>query len=237
MMSEIGAAPASEASSSNRLKWLFFPSGLVSENRQTERRLAALIWLAMPCVLYLLRTHPGGFGGLITDPVYFSLALVYTTAVVVATYGALWGLTRMASAGTDSATRSKRKIILRAWMDAIIPCFALTAIVLSASIWISMEWLQDRGNRVAIDAVSRMLRLVEDGWALYLVGYGYALIAALAIGFIVRRLARRETPAYATSAETPQQVRNPIVFLVALAAYLMLAMSMALTELRIPWLN
>lgn len=235
MMSEIAVAPPSQETESDRLQWLFFPSGLVSQNRQTERRLAALIWLAMPCVLYLLRTHPGGFGGLITEPIYFFFAVVYAISVVVVTYAMLWGLTRLVSAGNEAATRSRRKVVLRAWMDAIIPCFALTAIMLSASTWLSKSWLQDPNNRVTIDAISQVLALVEDGWGRHLVGYGYALVAALAIGFVVRRLTRTENAPDTDRSETRSQAQNPIIFMVAFFAYFILATSMALTELSLPW--
>jgi hypothetical protein len=234
MASDIEAASASRPWGSGWKDWLLFPGGLVSQNRQIERGLAALIWVAMPFVLYLLRTHPGGFGGLITEPVYFFLAVLYLATVVVVTYIALWGLTRLVPAEDVDTNRSRRKIALRAWMDAIISCFALTAIVLSASIWISMEWLQDRGNRVTIDVFSLMLNLDESDWRLHLIGYGYALFAALAIGFIVRRMTRKTHAADTPRAETLSQARNPIVFLVALIAYVVLTMSMALTELRIP---
>lgn len=253
MMSEVEAAPAARASGSSSLEWLLFPSSLVSQNRHIERGLAALIWVAMPFVFYLFRTYPGGLGKLITTyPVCFFAVVLYVVAVVLSTYLALWGMTRLVSAGTAEATRSMRKITLRAWMDAIISCFALTAIALSASIGISMELLQKRNSQVTIDAASWMLNLNEESVLTHVVGYGYALAAALTIGFVVRRLTHKSQAAGTTApAEALPQtrdpfaflrgllaylLRNPMVFLVALVAYLILVVSLWLTTRQAAWM-
>ncbi|WP_431206268.1 hypothetical protein ACQ86E_16525 [Bradyrhizobium betae] len=253
MMSEIGAATAGRTQSSRSFEWLLFPSGLVAQNRQIERGLAALIWVAMPFVFYLFRTHPGGLGRLVTIyPIYFFTIVLYVVAVVITTYLAFWGLTRLVSADTADATHSTRKVTLRAWMDAIISCFALTAIALSASIGISMELLQKRSSQVTIDAASWMLNLNEESFLTHVVGYGYALAAALTIGLVVRRLTRKSQTAGTTvrAEALPQTrdrlgflkgflaylLRNPMVFLVALVAYLILVGSLWLTTRQASWM-
>jgi hypothetical protein len=206
---------------------MIFPSQEVSQNRRIERALAAMIWVAMPFLLHLVATYPGGYGRLIKEPEYFFLAVVDVIGAVAIAYLACLAMARLtvASRGEAAAVRGNRKRAHRAWVLAVVSCFAATAVLLSISTWISMHWLQNPNNVVTTDALIQLLHRtgVLQEWAS---GYVHAFVAGLLVSLIIRRLARAPT---AMDAPNTREIPRPNLPAATFAGYLILKGAMFLT--------
>lgn len=210
-------------------QWLLFPSQEVSQHRKIERGLTSMIWVAMPFLFHLLSTYPGGFGRLTLQPNYFFVVIIDVIAVALVAYvGCLALAASLVRRGSETA-RADRKRVHRAWMVAVVSCFAAMAIFLSISTWIAMHWLQDPSNIVTTDVVSLLLGST-DGWRLWLSRYVQALIVAMVVSFAIRHLSHRLTATGATAPDDSNVSSAPNLLLAALAAYLFLMAVMFLTR-------
>ncbi|GLH81386.1 hypothetical protein SSBR45G_62950 [Bradyrhizobium sp. SSBR45G] len=197
---------------SEALEWLRFPSAQVVNNRQTERWLAALIWLSMPFMLHLLRTAPGGWGTLLNSPEYFIYAVIDVIITLLLLYLSVLLLSSLLVHGESVETQAaSRRTAVRIWMDAIVSCFGLTAILLSVSTWIAKQF----SNHGTTDAIGLLLNREVGPWS-WVIQYGYALAAALALSAVIRWRSQRRSAAWS---DVDAALPEPNLLLVALFAY------------------
>lgn len=233
------AAPVVQARASWR-DWYRFPASALPQNPKTERALVAMIWAAMPSILYLLMLYPGGYGSLILrHPEYFILSLIAVLVPVIAVYLVCFAITaltvRHSTYKDPDDVRARRKALRRAWITAVISCFAATTILLSLSTLAARTFLFVPGNATAIDFISRGISLLlnDDGRAqnapwTWISGYVHALIAVFIVSVLVRTATRRAAAKAAWDSEMPEPAADasadPNFLAVAFAGYVILGL-------------
>ena len=219
-----------------------FPSAEIITNQKLERGVSVLIWAAMPFTLYLLSLHPGGFGGLVFNhPEYFFLAAVAIMVATIFIFVVAWGIAtktvpvKGVSEEANKKARDHQRYVCRAWVAAVIPTFAVTAILLSISIRVANYWYLPPGSKpLTIDFLSQLVRYnfhYSGDLLQWLTGYLHAFVAVVVISFVALRW-----PSKASSEETAKREPIPLLNLlsVSVVAYLMLCFALFLTTLDLP---